>query len=212
MDDAKSYLTSTTPATEGLFKLLNQYGWQKMRAIVDMTKSTTRDEIEEHKSKYSSVDVAREVIAGSILQIAFVAIKEYGVPQEKPPLVLEFEEQINKLISASPKTRCKNFSLPAGFCVGRELGHLPIGLVIYAARNQYNHFYEDRLSVVNEVIFNYLNQLWPSPRNGLSFNLYDGKQFYAYSALAALGWTDTHKRLGYTAYAEDMAHLLRAEF
>lgn len=212
MDDPKSYLTTTAPATEGLFKLLNQYGWQKMHAIVDMTKSKTRDEIEEHKSQYSSVDVAREVIAGSILQIAFVGIKEYGASQGKSPLVNEFEEQINKLVSTSPEARCKSFSLPASFCIGRELGHLPIGIVIYAARNQYNHFYEDRLSVVNEVIFNYLNLLWPSLPNDLSFNLYDGKRFYAYSVLAALGWTDTHKGLGYTAYAADMANLLRVEF
>lgn len=208
MDNAKSFLESTAPATEGLFSLLNQYGWQKIRAIVDLTKSKTRNEIEEHKSKYSSVDVAREVIAGSILQIAFVAIKEYGVAQGKSPLVLEFEKQINKLISTSPKARCTNFTFPEGFCIGRELGQLPIGLIIYAARNQYNHFYEVRLSPVNEVIFNYLNQLWPSPHNGLSFNLYDDKQFYAYSALAALGWTDSHKGLGYTAYTADMANLL----
>lgn len=200
MKTARSYLVETEPASEGLFKLLNQYGWQKMRAIVDLLNTKSSEELESKKAKTAAVDVAREVISGSILQIAYVGIKEYASPIGKSAGALHFESKMNELISESTNARVKRFTLPDAFCIGREIGELPMGLVVYAARNQYNHFYEDRLAVVSEVIFNYLNLLWPNPKNGLSFNLYDEKNFYCYSALSALGWIDTHEQLGYVAY------------
>jgi hypothetical protein len=49
MEDARSYMVGTAPAAEGLFRLLNDYGWQKMRAFVELTKSKTREEIVRHK-------------------------------------------------------------------------------------------------------------------------------------------------------------------
>ena len=185
-----------------------------MRAIVDIVNSKTRQSLKIGKTNYSSVDVARDVIAGSILQIAYVAIKQYSVVSDKPASVLEFESKINALIDCSPSARCKHFSLPLVFCVGRHLGELPIGLVVYAARNQYNHFEEKRLSVANEIIFDYLNLLWPeSVMSDLSFNLRNKKhRFYSYAALCALGWIDSSERLGYQAYKRDMEAILEVEF
>lgn len=214
MENAKSYLVSTEPATEGLFKLLNKYGWQKMRSIVDIVNSKTRDALGAAKADYSSVDVARDVISGSILQIAYVAIKQYAPRRQKPESVLDFEAKINKMIADAPSARCKSFSLPPDFCVGRYLVELPIGLVIYAARNQYNHFDKKRLSVANEVIFDYLNLIWPEPvKNDLSFNLRNQNyRFYSYAALCALGWVDSSERLGYQAYKGDMEAILEVEF
>jgi hypothetical protein len=213
MEDAKGYLTSTAPAVEGLFKLMNQYGWGKMRVIVELTECKSRAELKKAKAAFSSKDVARDVISGSILQIAYAAIDVYAPSIQKPQKVLEFEAEINKMLTSSlKKPRCKHFELPKAFCVGRLLGHLPIGLVIYAARNQYNHFNEDRLSVVNEVIFNYLNIIFPEPRKtGISFNLYDGMRFYSYSVLCALGWVDSRKRPAYQAYISEMAEVLKVE-
>lgn len=212
MEDAKSFLINTEPALKGLFNLLNGYGWQKMRAFVDMTNSKTREQLDSHKSNFSSVDVAREIIAGSILQIAFVAVKEYAVPEGKSKGVLRFELEMNRLIQENPNARTKSLNLPGSFCVGREIGDLPIGLIIYASRNQYNHYYEKRLNVVNEVIFNHLNILWPNPHNGLSFDIYDKNKFYSYSALAALGWIDSNEGMGYEKYKIDMSEILETDF
>jgi hypothetical protein len=102
MEDAKAYLTSTEPAMEGLFRLLNQYGWHKVRAIVDIVNSKTRQNLKIGKTNYSSVDVARDVIAGSILQIAYVAIKQYSVVSDKPDSVLDFVSKIDASISVYP--------------------------------------------------------------------------------------------------------------
>jgi hypothetical protein len=206
-------MTSTAPAVEGLFNLLNSYSRQKMRAFVDLTKSRTSEELERHNEDFSSTDMAREVIAGSIFQIAYFAIKRYAVFKGKSGNALHFESEINRILRENPKARSKNvFSLPEEFCVGRDIGHLPLGIIVYAARNQYNHFDEMRLSVLNEVVFNHLHNLWPNPGNALSFNLYDGKHFYSYSALAALGWTDSAKGPGYFSYKKDLSDVLQIEF
>ncbi|MGB3425897.1 MAG: hypothetical protein WBF84_03020 [Castellaniella sp.] len=213
MEDALAYLKGTAPASEGLFKLLNQYGWHKMRTFVAMTKSSTRIELDAHNDSFSSINIAREVVAGSILQIAYVAISRYSEPQGKSESAIHFESEINRLIRDYPelKPRTKKFELPLQFCLGRHIGDLPLGIVIYAGRNQYNHFHEGkRLSVLNEVVFNHLHTMWPDPPNELSFDLKPG-HFFSYSILAALGWVDTFRGLGYEAYKRDMGELLRVD-
>lgn len=214
MEDALTYMRGTAPASEGLFKLLNQYGWQKMRAFVATTKSKSRRELNENKESFSSTDIAREVVAGSILQVAYVAIARYAKPEGKSPNALNIESEMNRLIRENPdrRPRSKTFELPKQFCVGRNIGYLPLGVVVFAGRNQYNHFYEGkRLSIVNEVVFNHLHAMWPKPHNGLSFDLSPGKLF-SYSVLAALGWTDSSRGLGQEAYKRDMAEVLQIEF
>ena len=208
-------MVSTAPAAEGLFRLLNEYSWQKMGAFVDLTKSRNREDLEQHKGVFSSTDVASEIIAGSVLQIAYVAIERFAVRSKKSKNALHFEAEINRLIRENPTTRWKEktpFTLPEEFCAGRDIGDLPLGVIVYAGRNQYNHFGVKRLSVLNEVVFNHLHDMWPSPGNGVSFNLYEGRRPRSYSILAALGWTDSNKGLGYAAYKEDMCNVLRIEF
>lgn len=214
MEDARSYMTSTAPAAEGMFKLLNQYGWQKMRAFVGITNSKTREEIERHKEAFSGTDIAREVVAGSILQIAYFGIERYAVPADKSQGALRFESEMNRLIRENPSTRWKKqrpFELPNGFCVGRDIGLLPLGILVLAGRNQYNHYSDTRLSVLNEVVFNQLHNMWPAPKHGVSFDLYEKKRPRAFSILAALGWTDSRKEMGYSAYKRDMSEVLQVE-
>jgi len=210
MEDARLYIERTAPAVEGLFKLLNQYDWQKMDALVTLMKSKTRSELDANKQNFSSNDIAREVIAGSILQIAYVAFASYAKPQVKSDNALHFESEINRLIRENPnRARQKGkFSLPMQFCVGRDIGDLPLGVIVFAGRNQYNHFYENkRLCVINELVFNHLHAMWPAPENGLSFDLMPGKLF-SYSVLAALGWLDESNSLGYEVYTRDLSYAL----
>lgn len=212
METARSYIERTKPAAEGLFKILNSYAWEKIRAFVEITKSRTRDDLDARKAEFEATDVAREVIAGSILQLAYFAIDSFAVFSAKSEGALHFESEINRLVRESPKARVKGaFSLPEKFCVGRDIGDLPLGMLVFAGRNQYNHYGEDRLSVVNEVVFNALHQMWPEPVNGRSFNLYDGKRFRSYSVLCALGWVANDVGTGYGPYSKDLNHVLQIE-
>lgn len=208
MNDGRSYLKDTAPAAEGLFKLLNQYGWQKMRALADRFNAKTREEFDSRHAEFGATDNAREIIAGSILQLAFVGIKQHGVAWPKPPETLAFEKGMNDIIAELPNPRVAQITLPQEFCVGRLIGNLPLGVVVYAGRNQYNHTDQKRLSTLNEIVFNHLHVLEPNPGNGLSFDLSDGKRFRSYAVLWALGWTDTSSGLGYAKYEGDMSKAL----
>lgn len=210
MSTASAYFQSIEPAAIGLFKLLNDYGWHKMRAFVELTK-TSREEFTNRRSDFESVDTAREVIAGSILQLAYFAIKRHGVSSGKSKAARHFESQMNRLISELPKPRKKTFVLPDQFCVGREIGDLPIGMIIYAGRNQYNHFDDDRLDVVKAVVFDHLRQLFPNPPNGHSFAAEGAKRPLSDAVLSALDWIDGPQALGFEPFKKDLSSILQIE-
>lgn len=84
--------------------------------------------------------VARAAICGSILQITYMAIQLYSTSEIVPPT---FQSVV------VPKNAIK-------FCIGREIRGVPVGLIIYAGRNQHNHMDEMRLSGLNEMVFEQL--------------------------------------------------------
>lgn len=210
MGDARSYLAGTALAVKALFGLLRQYNTHKVRTIGTLMTSKSRSltDLEVFKKSYSSTDTAREVIAGSILQIAYVAIRDHANPVGKSEGARHFESELRRLQQEVRGTGSKPFELPSQFCVGRDIGDLPVGMIIYAARNQYNHSSNPRLSVVNEVVFNYLHSAWPTPPNELSFNIYDKNEYYCYSCLAALGWVDSEFERAYEKYMADLSKIL----
>lgn len=209
MKNGETFLRQTAPAADGLFRLLNQYGWQKMRAWIKRSKPQTHAEFEQRHAEFEANDVAREIVAGSILQLAFMGLKQCSLPWPKSPETLGFESAMNNIDSVLPKPRVNKFSLPDEWCVGRLIGNLPLGIVIYACRNHYNHMDDKRLSTLNELVFNHLHLLEPNPGNGLSFDLSDETRHRSYAVLWMLGWTDTVSGLGYPKYAADMTQALR---
>lgn len=219
--EADVYLSETMPAVEGMFHILRKFNSEKLRAIVELINGPIvgRRELEERKAKIEAHRTAREVVAGSVIQIAFHAINQFSFQAEKPASVLAFEEQLNAMIQNPPLGKVpqikSSFQFPEKFCVGRQVGGMPAGLIIYAARNQYNHAGGGYLNPQTKLVFNYLHTLRPDPPNGLSFDIYDGSHYYAYSALCALGWVDSHRdegsRTASSAYVLDMQALFGLE-
>ncbi len=215
VNDASGYLAETESAVEGLFDILRTYSRSKQRAIVEIVNCSGKP-MAECRPLLAAADahrVAREVIAGSILQVAFHAIKRYSITTEKPVSVIEFERQINHLVKNPPLGKTprprKAFVFPVEFCGGRQIGGMPVGLIIYAGRNQYSHAHEARLWPDTELVFTYLHMLHPDPPNDLSFNIYDGWGYYAYSVICALGWVDTVREgASHERYKRDMHWLL----
>jgi hypothetical protein len=93
--------------------------------------------------KHSAIQFSRHVIAGSILQIAFKAIELFSTNATAYP---ESDFLFQHL---KGNERAKYLK----FLVGRKVKGIHIGLVIYAGRNQYNHFEETKLSQLNRSIF-----------------------------------------------------------
>ena len=82
---------------------------------------------------------ALDTLCGSILQVAGKALEVYGT---------------NNVIPTGLPTTVKSHF--AKFCVGRPIRTVPLGLVIYAARNQHTHFNDDGLREPSSSVFNLL--------------------------------------------------------
>lgn len=84
---------------------------------------------------------AMDVLCGAVLQVAAKAIECYSSNTNVPANVASLVQSGSKAIP---------------FCIGREVRGIPIGLVIYAGRNQHMHYNEPNLSTLNKAIFNKL--------------------------------------------------------
>jgi len=92
---------------------------------VKMSKQEADDFVQAHLDSFA-FDTSRAILAGSILQIAYMAIRLYSTKGEVHTKYQEFG--ITE----------KNSSL----FIGREVHGIPLGLLIYAGRIQYSHWDE----------------------------------------------------------------------
>lgn len=95
--------------------------------------------------EFSVESFALATLYGSLLQIAWMGIQWFSKTQEIPEAL---PEALYPLMQ-SRKELIK-------FCIGRKVRRVPIGLLIYAGRNQYNHMDDKKLSDLNTTIFNLL--------------------------------------------------------
>lgn len=144
------------------------------------------------ESKYFGYQFSKETLCGSVLQIAHAGINLYSKKQTVP-------SEFSRHIKAGTRV--------AKFCIGRRLRGVPIGLIIYAGRNQYNHMDEKTLKEPNRYIFDLLavNHGMKGAENikDPAFDLENSLIYIcAANVLFILGWDS------YDAYFEDMKKLL----
>jgi len=143
----------------------------------------------EAQRKYAEQAFAMATLCGAVLQVAEKSIEIYSGNKSVPTAV---EPIVGKSQAAVP------------FCIGREIHEVPIGLVIFAGRNQHTHFNEKSLNRVNVAVFEklYLSRKKPSlkdPALDLSNPLLYS---FASNITFILGWRS------YESYATDMYALL----
>jgi len=213
LQSAAQYLTETEPAVKNLFEGLEQYYaiLKEIKWPVFIAPHTSGEASEtafkkwqrknraaykrasEKQRKYLGYRISIGTLCGSILQIANMGISLYSKNKALPP---EFSSIIK------PGTRV------ARFCIGRRVREVPIGLIIYAARNQYAHWDEKNLkNQVNKWVFNTL-----ATKHGIkgmekikdpAFDLNNKMiQIYSANVLSILGWDS------YDRYMADMKNLL----
>lgn len=139
--------------------------------------------------EFSEQAFAMATLCGAVLQVAAKGIECYSKNALVPPGMRE-------VVGSSRK------AVP--FCIGREVRGVPIGLIIYAGRNQHMHFNEPSLNAVNEAVFAKLavlpqHQYITDPALDLANPLL---QSYASNIAFILGWRS------YEAYASDIRSLL----
>ena len=212
MQTVAEYLDKTESAVKKLFDGIDAY-LEVLRQEPGIVYSYGKDEdpwdaydrwaYENPEKLKASLEAQRSFIAegfalatmcGAVLQIAAKAIECYSVVDKAP---VDCEGLLTK----------KNDKKVRPFCFGRRVHDVPIGLVIYAGRNQATHFNEGKLSDVNIEIFRRLCAGNPLlAEKGLldpSFDL-DGSSMtnFASNITALLGWRS------FAAYDKDMRELL----
>lgn len=92
--------------------------------------------------QYFDLKLSEATFAGAILQVAYMGIRIFSSNDRIPP-------NASGLVKASQKS-----AVP--FCIGREIHGIPLGLLIYAARNQYGHWDEEMPHEVTRNVFSAL--------------------------------------------------------
>jgi hypothetical protein len=92
----------------------------------------------ESQREFLGETIALGALCGSLLQIAAMGLQLFGHNREVP------DDWMNVI---KPGTK------PVIFCVGRRVRDVPLGLIIYAGRNQYAHLDEPELREPNTSVF-----------------------------------------------------------
>ncbi|OLO09681.1 hypothetical protein BTW08_00925 [Salinicola sp. MH3R3-1] len=90
----------------------------------------------EAEQRYLAESFALDTLSGSVLQVAAKAIEIYG---KSHPIPETFKGIVKPKLSK--------------FCDGRDVRTVPLGLIIYAARNQHTHFNEGKLREPSAAVF-----------------------------------------------------------
>lgn len=139
------------------------------------------------KEKLSNEQFALSVIDGSLLQVAFKAIKLYS------------ENSIN----TSPfENLNKNYY---EFSVGKKIRGVPSGLIIYAGRNHYNHLEDGgKLRKPTKEVIDFLNNNYKESKPNILFNFDSDNKLpisLATNFVSLLGWDDEYN---FKSSIEDM--------
>jgi hypothetical protein len=170
-----------------------------IRRIHERNKEATQNfEAEEH---------ALSVLCGAVLQVALKVLELRTTTCPSVEIAKEFDE-------------IKNKTTLRRFYIGRQVRGLPIGIIIYAGRNQQVHFDDKELRQPSQTVFRVLAQNYgdssmkvvstnvdtSAKRPDPAFDLNTDKQklySYARNIIYILGWRD------YEAYEKDMLSLIR---
>lgn len=146
----------------------------------------------EAQKEYVAEHFAQATLCGAVLQVAAKALECYSK---------------NTVIPSEWSHVIKQEQKPVRFCVGRHLHGVPLGLVIYAARNQHTHFGDAKLNEPNLTVFECLatnHGIQSSqPFRHPAFDLQNpGLVSFASNCTALIGWRS------YEAYEKDLRVLL----
>lgn len=157
--------------------------WKKSESFFDDNKEQN-DVANKISSELLGLKDSQALICGSILQVAFTAISKFST-YDGECLVL----------------KKKNIK----FGIGRDVNNIPLGLVIYAGRNQYNHWDDEKPHYQTKELFDLIatrnnKQDYKDPCFNLDLDVID---IYSHNILGLIGWKT------YEDYEKDMIDMLR---
>ncbi|MEH2025725.1 hypothetical protein [Nostoc sp.] len=216
MDSAEEYLKGTESAVIKIFEGIDSYlqilhdskppiyvgnagDTLNQRPVYKNWMAANQPEIQSSlkaQKEFCAESFALATLCGSVLQIAAMGIQWFSKNEKIPE---NLSEALYSLIKPGKKV--------TKFCIGRRVRNLPIGLAIYAGRNQFNHIDDEELREPNITIFNLLAHNYDastdqSPKDP-AFDLENGNLInFASNITALLNWRD------YKSYYSDMHSLI----
>lgn len=210
MQSAIEYLDKTESATRILFDAINKYneplrlssicfvssaanGKSRMIEFKNWAKKNKKEIAisSQAQQDYFAESFSKAAICGAVLQIALKAIERYSQNNTIPP----------KWISVIGK----NKTTPK-FCLGRQIRDIPIGLIIYAGRNQHMHFGDKQLLEPSNSVFDCLAMYYCEQAESLrdsAFDLLNPRLVsFASNIISLLEWHS------YDDYSKDLSQLL----
>lgn len=209
---ASEYLDKTESAARKLFEGIDSYiellrGHQDavfatsytdeadFNAQFDAWSVENRDAVDRRNAAYGKFGeeiLAQSILCGAVLQLASKGIQLFSKNETLP-------------IAWSGIIRIGAAGVP--FCIGREVRGVPLGLIVYAGRNQHAHYDDESLREPNTSVFE---------RLALNHGFGGGKPFhdpafdlrntsigsFASNITALIGWRS------YEAYLKDMEEVL----
>lgn len=139
--DPGSYLSETEHAVRQLFDAIDYYE-RLLVGVTPPSQATIEDEVTRYlrlAEKYFGYSFSEATLCGSILQVAFMGIFLFPKNSTIP-------------VHCSDLVKCENQkAIP--FCIGRLVNGIPIGLIVYAGRNQFNHWDAETFDPPTTAVF-----------------------------------------------------------
>lgn len=206
MKNIHEYLARTESATRKLYEGVN-FSFEMLMNSIRKGSLCPEESEEEIQRKLKESDVAQhrfiyyesiamDALCGALLQIAFMGIRLFSENTSDVP------DNFSEIIKPSNDRK-----KPVRFCIGRDVRNVPIGLIIYAGRNSYNHFDDD--GDLNKTCKAVFAKLCLSDEFGIcrdpSFDLNrkEDKTRFTSNIMSLLGWS------AYEPFSKDMIDMLK---
>ena len=187
------FLQETEHAVRHLFDGIQHYE-SILKGVTPPSQARTPEEVQRYvvlAERYFGYSFSEAALCGAVLQVAFMGISLFSS---------------NSVIPASCSAIVPAVDHPATrFCIGRQIHGIPIGLVVYAGRNQHSHWDDAGFNQPTTAVFRALYQAYAE---NLFFDLayvLDWPQRTTkthYIVLNELGWAE------YDVYLTDMRTLI----
>ena len=161
MQSASEYINKTESALRKLFEGIDSYIEILRKEPTTCFISSSEDEAVRDTQRKMWLENNKEVIAASLqaqrnfVAESFAQATLCGAVLQVAAKALEIYS-MNNVIPLQWQGVIKPGSKAVPFCVGRSVRGIPLGLVIYSARNQHTHFEDEALREPNNSIFEQL--------------------------------------------------------
>lgn len=146
---ADHFIRDTEHAVRHFFEGLKHYD-ELLDGLTPPSQASSVTQVNQYVAqagRYFALSTSRAALCGAVLETAYVAINAF--PQ-------------NSVVPSSCTSFVRSTDRAVRFCIGREIHGLPLGLFIYAGRNQHVHWEDESFDGPTTAVFDALGRAYQS--------------------------------------------------